>query len=199
MSAALASHPSADDAALLAALPFVARRARRCFLYQPLWQRDESVVDAMTAAYLIFRGLREQGRTIVTNSKGLANNACRAVRNGKPMGLGSAPSDALDPTARRKGRVCVESLDVPVSGGWIDLAIETKKFGPAETAPLCLDFSDWFTRQSPRHRRMMNCLAKGDRADEVARRFKVSQGRVSQLRRRWAGNWREFQEPMPAA
>jgi hypothetical protein len=41
----------------------------------------------------------------------------------------------------------------------------------------------------------------GDRASEAARKFEVSEGRVSQLRRELAASWREFvgDEPAKAA
>ena len=193
MTAALASRPTNDDSALLAALPFVARRARRCFCCQPAFQRDEYVADSVTAAFLIYRGLQSRGRTDVTHSKGFAFNACRAVGNGKPMGLGSAPSDVLDPVVRRRGRVRVESLNVPACDGWMDMAVEDKKFGPAEAAAFRIDFKAWRKMLNKRDRRIMDLLAAGERGMDVAARFGVSAGRISQLRRHWAGSWRVFQ------
>jgi hypothetical protein len=39
---------------------------------------------------------------------------------------------------------------------------------------------------------MAETLALGHRTQDVARKFKVSAGRVSQLRRDLAGSWRKF-------
>jgi hypothetical protein len=41
---------------------------------------------------------------------------------------------------------------------------------------------------------VLDALAVGGRTGEVARRFGLSQGRVSQLRRVFATSWRRFHE-----
>jgi DNA-directed RNA polymerase specialized sigma subunit len=63
------------------------------------------------------------------------------------------------------------------------------------------DFSDWLKSLKRRDRRIAEVLAVGERTQNVAKRFKVSAGRVSQLRRELAESWRAFvgDEPAPEA
>jgi len=63
-----------------------------------------------------------------------------------------------------------------------------------------VDFADWLASLSRRKRRITETLALGHRTQDVARRFHLSSGRVSQLRRELATSWREFtRETLPAA
>ena len=63
------------------------------------------------------------------------------------------------------------------------------------------DFPAWLGTLSPRNRRIAQFLALGNRTQDVARKFKVSEGRVSQLRREMAESWKAFvgEAPGPAA
>ena len=64
-----------------------------------------------------------------------------------------------------------------------------------------VDFADWLRSLRRRDRRIAESLALGNRTSDVAKRFKVSAGRVSQLRRELAESWRAFvgDEPAPEA
>ena len=64
-----------------------------------------------------------------------------------------------------------------------------------------LDFSDWLDSLKRRDRCIAKSLAIGNRTSDVAKRFKASAGRVSQLRKKLAENWRRFvgDEPAPEA
>jgi len=53
-------------------------------------------------------------------------------------------------------------------------------------------FANWLRRLSRRNRRIAQFLALGNRTSDTARKFKVSEGRVSQLRRELAESWRAF-------
>ncbi len=54
------------------------------------------------------------------------------------------------------------------------------------------DFADWLKSLKRRDRRIAEYLSLGHRTSAAARRFKVSQGRVSQLRRELAQSWSKF-------
>ena len=54
------------------------------------------------------------------------------------------------------------------------------------------DFADWLKSLKRRDRRMAEYLSMGHRTSAAAKRFKVSPGRVSQLRKELAQSWHEF-------
>jgi hypothetical protein len=55
-----------------------------------------------------------------------------------------------------------------------------------------MDMSDWLASLKRRDRRIAEFLALGNRTSEAAHKFKVSEGRVSQLRRELAKSWSDF-------
>jgi hypothetical protein len=71
--------------------------------------------------------------------------------------------------------------------------VESKAAGPAETAAAKIDIGDWFSRMTSRDQEIANFLAVGNTTGETARQFEVSPGRISQKRREYQRDWREFQ------
>src|SRR3972149_3760247 len=84
-------------------------------------------------------------------------------------------------------------------GCWQQIVVEDRRAGPAEVACLRIDFADWLALQPKRNRQIAESLAVGDTPCEVARRFSLSQGRISQLRRALRESWNAFQGEEPAA
>ncbi len=54
---------------------------------------------------------------------------------------------------------------------------------PADIAALRIEFSDWFTSLWPRDQRLASGLARGESTSAMANMFRITAGRVSQLRR----------------
>jgi DNA-binding CsgD family transcriptional regulator len=104
--------------------------------------------------------------------------------------------------------MCLESSGKPDAGklarpvwGWGQGVIPwpTPRAGPAEVACLRIDFADWLALQPKRSRQIAESLAVGHTPREVARRFSISQARISQLRRALRESWNAFQGEKPAA
>jgi FixJ family two-component response regulator len=55
-----------------------------------------------------------------------------------------------------------------------------------------LDFADWLKTLSKRDRRLAEALALGETTASAAHMFRISAGRVSQLRRELCANWERF-------
>ena len=104
--------------------------------------------------------------------------------------------------------MCLESSGKPDAGklarpvwGWGQGVIPwpDPHTGPAETAAARIDVGEWFGTLSSRNREIAESLAVGERTGDVARRFRVSQGRISQKRREYLESWQEFQgDAVPA-
>ena len=62
-----------------------------------------------------------------------------------------------------------------------------------------VDFPDWLSRLNRRNRRIAESLAHGNSTHAVARQFRVSAGRVSQLRREFYESWEQFQQGLVTA
>ena len=73
------------------------------------------------------------------------------------------------------------------------MLVEDKHAGPAETAASRIDFADWLRLLPERSRRIAETLATGETTKKAAKRFRVTPGRISQLRRELQQNWQDFQ------
>lgn len=71
---------------------------------------------------------------------------------------------------------------------------ETRRSTPADTAASRIDFAGWLRGLSRRNRRIAEALAAGHRTTDVARRFKVSPARISQLREEFRASWAAFHD-----
>ncbi len=83
---------------------------------------------------------------------------------------------------------------------WLELLMEDRHAGPADTAAARIDFADWLRTLGGRRRRIAETLAKGETTSLAAAKFKVSLGRISQLRRELRDDWERFHgESVPSA
>jgi hypothetical protein len=62
-----------------------------------------------------------------------------------------------------------------------------------------LDFPAWLLTLARRDRRLVEGMALGHRTADLARRFRLSAGRVSQMRREFKQDWDRFTAPGDAA
>jgi hypothetical protein len=65
---------------------------------------------------------------------------------------------------------------------------------PSQSVPGWMDYQEWLRRfGKSRKRKIAVALSLGNSTQEVARRFNVSQGRISQMRREFMLDWNKFQ------
>jgi hypothetical protein len=77
---------------------------------------------------------------------------------------------------------------------WREAVVEDTRSAPVpDVVSFRVDFADWLAQLSRRSRRMAEFLSLGNRTIDAARKFKVSPGRVSQVRGELAESWNVFQ------
>ena len=84
---------------------------------------------------------------------------------------------------------------------WREIVIEDRRAGPAEIAATRLDFAAWLRSLPAKLRKIAKVLATGETTTTVAKKFGVSAGRISQIRKELYLMWNRFvgEEPDPAA
>ena len=110
--------------------------------------------------------------------------------------------DVLSPYCQAKKNVKVERIDHfdEEENQWQEAVVEdTRTATVPDIVAFRCDFADWLKSLRRRDRRIAESLALGNRTTDVARRFKVCAGRVSQLRRELAKSWKEFVGDEPGA
>ena len=78
--------------------------------------------------------------------------------------------------------------------GKIDVAYPSvlARFAAAQYGSGRIDFDCWLRRLSPKRRRIAANLGSGESTLRVAQKFRLSAGRISQLRREFQQDWRAF-------
>jgi hypothetical protein len=178
----------------MALLPEIRQHVRFAFRRMQPDRREEAIQEALANALVAYIRLYELGKTDVAYASPLADYAVRQVCDGRQVACPLNSYDVLSPYAQRKQGFAVSRLQRPdeTEGTWKEILVEDPSCTPAELAASRLDFEAWLHRL-PRHkRRVASTLAGGETTCGAARKFRVTPGRVSQLRRELAENWDEF-------
>jgi hypothetical protein len=179
-------------------LPAIREQAQFAFRGVPVEAREELVQEVIATAYDLFVRLCRRGRSALVYATPLARFAVRHVRQGRRVGSRCNSLDITSPACRRK-RVVIEQLDRfdHHRRQWRDVLIEDRTAGPAETAAARIDWTAWLGTLSRRRRRIACSLAGGETTGAVARKFRISAARISQLRMWFRENWNQFHTERP--
>lgn len=190
---AVASLPqAAHHARFVKMLPQIQRYASFYFRKETRADREDLVAEVVGMSYLSFASLVERDRLEFAFPSTLARYACKLTRAGRRVGNRSDIRDLMSRRARKKGIFIHGLFEQDERGRWEELIVEDKKTRPADVATCRVDFRAWLATLPLRNRRIAEALAAGSTTSEVAERFGVSSGRVSQLRRELDSLWQEF-------
>jgi DNA-binding NarL/FixJ family response regulator len=181
--------------AFVAMLPHIRQQAQRAFRLENPEAQEDMVAEVLASAYVAFVRLAQRGQLDRAFSTTLAQYAIRQTRSGRCVG---GRLNLQDVSARRTQlakRIKMDRLDQfdAERGEWRYLLVEDKHAGPAETAIARMDIAAWFRSLSCRQRRIAQALARGETTHDVARKFGLTPGRISQLRASLQRSWSLFQ------
>ena len=176
--------------------PAIIRIARRAFRGRNRDAREEMTADVVAAAYVMFVRLVQRGLENLAFASPLGNYGVRQAKDGRKVGMKLNIGDVLSMHCQQRKGVTVERLDRfdEEENQWREAVVEDTRSAPVpDVVCFRVDFGDWLGRLSRRSRRMAEFLALGNRTTDAARKFKISAGRVSQIRGELAESWEEFQ------
>jgi hypothetical protein len=186
-----------------AMIPTIETYARIAFRGLGREAREEMIQEVICNCCQAYKRLVEQGKTAVAFPTALAKFGVRQAKEGRKVGSKLNVKDISSDYCQLKKNLLLERLDRYDSEeqAWSEILVEDRHAGPAETAIVRLDFSTWLKLLPRRLRKIAMFLANGETTTSAAKRFHVSQGRISQIRRELLSVWRHFQgeEPAPAA
>jgi len=188
-------------ARFLTMLPTIAEQAKHAFRAARPELKEELIAEVIANAFCAFVRLVEREKEDMAYPTPLAGYAIRQVCSGRCVGMKLNVRDVSSRHAQRTKGITVERLDKfnADDGEWKEALVEDRKVGPAETAAARIDVAMWFRSLPRRDRRIAQVLARGESTGATARKFKLSDGRVSQLRRELESNWLQFQGEHSAA
>ena len=152
----------------------------------------------MARACLAYRRLAERGELARALASPLARYAVAHYRAGRRVGTSAASQDVY--ATRTPGSAGFTLNRLSAGDDWRQALVDDRRTSVPDQVAFRLDFPRWLQRQTPRNRRLVAQLVRGDTTTEVAAACAVSPGRVSQLRRELAASWAEFlSDRRPAA
>ena len=175
-----------DD--FLGILPVVTKYACLLFRNWPPSDREDAIAETVARAFVTFISLKHQGRNPFEFPSKIAVRSVQRVRDGRHVGQAANSRDLLS----RKSRLQRE-IDVQRVGEWQDALVDNTQTPIPDQVSFRCDFPAWLSTLTRRDCRIALRLARGDSPSEVAKRFGVSGGRVSQLRRELCDSWRVYQ------
>ena len=181
-------------AGFMALVPQIQQCLRFAFRRLPAHERDEAMAEAIANTAVAYAKLYERGKLEVAFANSLSDFAVKWYFAGRRIGTKLNVNDISSPYAQRRRGFAVKSLDQrAATGEWKETLIEDKTSGPAEIAAARLDVETWLAGMPRLKRGIAETLATGESTSATAKRFKLSAGRVSQVRRELAESWADYQ------
>jgi hypothetical protein len=178
-------------------LPAIVRTAQ----YSLRNLRGEALQDALqeviASAFVAFVALVRRGKMDLAYGTVLGRLAAAQFRDGRRVGNSLCCHEVLSPYAQRLKQFNVESLDrreKDDEDAWRQVLVEDKTAGPFDIVRTKLDMDAWLHSLPSRDRKVAQFLSLGNRTSDAARKFGVSEGRISQLRPSLEKSWTDFNE-----
>ena len=206
-------HLAALHAAFLSIVPRIELPGQVAFRGVLCPQRRADCISEMVAlCWLWFVRLVERGKDPLGFPVVLASYAARQVKCGRRLCGQEKGKDALSGLAQRRHGFKVEPLPHAaasydrlgaVGGQRMHDVLEELLHDNGQTPvpeQVCfrLDFPAWRRTHDRRTRRIMDGMMLGERTRDLARKYGLSPGRISQLRRELRNDWRRCQGEAPA-
>jgi DNA-directed RNA polymerase specialized sigma24 family protein len=163
--------------------------------------RDDRVAETLALAWRHFAALSKRGKRPEQFVTTLALRCSQAVKAGRKLVRCEGGKDVLSPVAQVRHGVSVMRLPDrdqewehhPLPDELAEALADNTRSAVPEQVAFRVDFPRWRAGLRRRDRKILDALARGERPTDVAQRFALSPGRVSQLRREFEDGWREFQ------
>ena len=188
-------------AGFLAMLPAIVKQVRFAFRHLGPEARSEALQNCVANAMIAYARLYELGRIALAYPSVLGRYAIAQTRDFRVVGGHLDIKDVLSPYCQTKKNVVVERLDKfdKAEDQWQEILVEDHRAGPFDIVRIKLDFAAWLRSLPIKLRRIAKMLANGERTADVARRFGLSDGRISQIRRLLKDSWLRSQGEEPEA
>jgi hypothetical protein len=192
------------------ALPRIERHAAFAFRHLAcVHARQECIAEVSALAWSWWLRLRRRGRNPNAFASTIATFAARAVRSGRRLCGQERARDAHSPQAQRRHDFRLERLPQATRSGHERLygsptgqsaqdAFEERLRDNTQTpvpeqVAFRLDFPRWLQSHERRNRRLIERMMRGEITLYLAKLFRLSPARVSQLRREFLTNWQAYQ------
>lgn len=191
--------PSRLQQRFVSMLPAIEQQAAHRLRNYPQHEHEELIAETVALAFCMFVMLANRGRIDLAFPTPLAAYGWRQALAGRRAGTPMNVNDVTSRHCQKRKRIRVIRLDRfdVKRGEWREAVVEDHRTPVPDQAAFRCDFPEWLKTLSRRRRRIAETLASGVGTEKTAKRFKVSPGRISQLRRELHDAWKAFHgEPL---
>jgi len=180
--------PVSFEVLLAKMLPYFRKYAKR-FSQDKRLNRDDVMQDLTGIALEMYTSLVRRGKEVFYSP--LAIYAIKRFSTGRRFtGLNS--TDVHSEHTQMQGRSEVHQFS-ELDGKLDEMDfMEDLTVCIADTAQFNVDYEAWLSKQEPRDRQIITDLSYGYTTGEVARKYGVSDGLISQYRKRYRNDWNGF-------
>ena len=181
------STPVSFDSLLAKMLPYFRHYARRYSRNKRI-DRQDVIQDLIGLALQIYNSAVRRGKEVYYTP--LMQYAIKRYKSGRRC-RGYNSTDILSEHAQMLGRSEVHSFH---DGEREDRHhfMEDRRVSVADAVQFKIDYEDWYEQQSERDKRIITDLSRGERTGDVAKKYGVSDGLISQYRKRYRNSWDNF-------
>ena len=189
-----ASQPTDWQAGFLCLLPRIERTARSAFRRLRDDAREDAVCEVIANCFRAYHRLHERRLLHRAFASPLVRFAVAQYYAGRRVGSSQCGHDCYGQQVRNEEQVQFRSIGTPREQRqeWLECLTENYRTPVPDQVHYRVEFPRWFRGQSRRNRQIAERLALGYTTAEVARQFRLSPGRISQLRRELHDSWQEF-------
>ena len=178
----------------LSMLPRIERYARRAFCNMRGEAKDDAVCEVIASCLCAYRRLFERNELHRAFASTLVRYAVALYYAGRRVGTSQCSRDLYARTAQRGNTFELQSIGTPRDqrAAWMESLTDNHSTPIPEQAHFRIEFPRWLQTQTPRNRQIAETLSVGYTTAEVADQFRISPGRVSQLRKHFCESWNAF-------
>ena len=141
-------------------------------------------------AFDIYRSLVRRGKEVFYTP--IMKFAIKHYKAGRRI-AGTNTTDVLSDCTRILERCDICSLDqFYLHDGDLPFLTDWRQSNVADTVQFKIDFEEWLGQQAERDQQIIGSLSAGHTTGEVARKHGVSDGLISQYRKRYEKSWNDF-------
>ena len=177
-------------------MPRVERHANVYFRHIKCRNRKaDKVAEAVAIAWGWFVRLADRGKDAAAFPSAIATFAARAVNSGRRLCGQERTKDVLSPLGQRRHGFSVSTLpdyETLTSNPLMDALVDNTVSPVPDQVAFRIDFPVWLSTLGNRNRQIAEDMAMGEKTQNLADKYRMSQSRISQLRSEFHRDWERF-------
>ena len=178
----------------LSLLPAIQRHAHLAFYNYRGEAKEDAICEVVANCLCAYRRLYERNELQRAFASTLVRYAVAMYHRGRRVGTSQSSRDLYSIHTRLKAGIQIQSCSTSRDerAEWMECLVDNRRTSIPDQAHFRVEFPRWLKTKTKRDRQMVERLSLGYSTHEVARKFKISASRVSQLRREYYDSWNTF-------